>query len=68
MNIENKIRATTRKTKHGHFQPVLIVVETGQRYTPGDWSEPSLDRKTAKKYADLFKMNAMETGTIPQMQ
>lgn len=62
------IKAITRKTKDGYFQPVLIVEETGQRYTPSDWADPSLDRKTAQKYADIFKNEALRNGYIPNMQ
>ena len=63
-----KIKATTRKTKQGYFQPVLIVEETKQRYTPRDMSFPSIDRKTAQKDANAFRIEALQIGKIPAMQ
>jgi hypothetical protein len=63
-----KVKAATRKTKDGYFQPVLIVTETGQRFTPGDWSCPCIDRATAKKQAEWFCHEATQTGSIPAME
>lgn len=61
------ITATTRKTKAGYYQPVLIVNETKQRYTPPDNTCPCLDRATALKQAQSFANEAREIGYIPHM-
>lgn len=57
------IVAKTRKTKDGYFQPVLVI-DGKVKHTPKDMSEPSIDRKTAQKYADIWRNESMECGYV----
>lgn len=61
------IRATTRKTKDGFFQPVLTVIDGNYKksYTFKDNQYPSIDRKTAQKYADIFRNESLASGCVP---
>lgn len=63
-SAHNYLRATTRKTPQGYFQPVLVVLETGQRHSPADMNCPLLDRQTAQKYADLWRADSLAAGRI----
>ena len=57
------IQAKTRKTKQGYFQPVLIV-DNKIKHTPRDMSEPSLDRRTAQKYANAWRNESILCGYV----
>lgn len=57
------IKATTRKTRQGYYQPVLIV-DNKVKHTPADMAEPSLDRRTAQKYANAWRNESIQCGYI----
>ena len=57
-----QIEISTRKTKQGYYQPILIC--DGQKYTPNDWSEPSITRKHALNHAEWWKLESKQVGYI----
>lgn len=61
------ITTSTRKTKDGYFQPVLIVEQTKQKYTPDDMNCPCLDRKTALKQAEQWRLECYQVNYITRI-
>ncbi len=57
------IEAKTRKTKDGYFQPVLII-DGKIKHSPKDWNCPHIDKKTAQKYAEIWRNESLACGYV----